>query len=174
MTPEGSPPCYDTYPLWAVLVSNAVSVSTYAIGAFLMFQAGTFWLFLYLVFIAALEIRLLSGHCVDCTYYRKVCAFGKGKVSAFFFPRGDPGRFCGQKITWIDILPDFLVSLAPMGAGILLLIGRFDWLIFLLVVALFLLGFVGNGLVRALIACRFCRQRELGCPAEQLFRKPQP
>ncbi|MDD1657271.1 MAG: hypothetical protein LUQ41_02290 [Methanomicrobiales archaeon] len=174
MAPEGSSHCHDPYPLSAVIVSNAVSISTYAIGAYLMFRAGIFWMFLYVAFVVALEIRLLKYHCVDCTYYGKVCAFGKGKISAFFFPRGDPGRFCGRKITWIDILPDFLVSLVPMGAGILLLTWRFDWVILILVIILFLLGFVGNGLVRGLIACRFCRQRELGCPAEQLFGKPQP
>ncbi|MBS1194716.1 MAG: hypothetical protein H6R30_54 [Methanomicrobia archaeon] len=92
-------------------------------------------------------------------------------VSAWFFPRGDPARFCQRKISRIDILPDFLVTLVPMATGILLLIWQFDPLILILVVALFLLGFAGTGLVRTRIACRFCRQRELGCPAEQLFGK---
>jgi len=29
----------------------------------------------------------------------------------------------------------------------------------------------GNYLVRSRIACKYCKQRELGCPAEKLFRK---
>ncbi|MDD1653685.1 MAG: hypothetical protein LUQ64_03980 [Methanomicrobiales archaeon] len=174
MSPEGAPPCLDRYPLWAVAVSTAVTVSTYAIGAYLMFRAWPPLALGYLVFLLALEIRLLKDHCVDCTYYGKVCAFGKGVVSAWFFPPGDPARFCGGKISWIDILPDFLVTLVPVATGILLLIGRFDWLILTLVAALFLLGFAGTALVRTRIACRFCRQRELGCPAEQLFGKKKP
>jgi hypothetical protein len=171
MSPEGSPPCRDRYSLWAVAASTAVSVSTYLIGAYLMYRAWPPLALCYLAFVLFLEIRLLKDHCVDCAYYGKVCAFGKGVVSAWFFPRGDPARFCQRKISWIDILPDFLVTLVPMATGILLLIGQFDPLILILVVALFLLGFAGTGLVRTRIACRFCRQRDLGCPAEQLFGK---
>jgi len=171
MSPEGSPTCLDRYPLWAVAASTAVSVSTYLIGAYLMYRAWPPLALCYLAFVLFLEIRLLRGHCVDCAYYGKVCAFGKGVVSAWFFPRGDPARFCQRKISRIDILPDFLVTLVPMATGILLLIWQFDPLILILVVALFLLGFAGTGLVRTRIACRFCRQRELGCPAEQLFGK---
>jgi hypothetical protein len=35
----------------------------------------------------------------------------------------------------------------------------------------FLLTFIGNGLVRGSLACKYCKQREIGCPAEQLFNK---
>ncbi len=171
MTPEGSPPCLDRYPPWAVAASPAVSASPWVRGAYLMYRAWPPLAPCYLAFVLFLEIRLLRGHCVDCTYYGKVCAFGKGGVSARFFPRGDPARFSRRKISWIDILPDFLVTLVPMATGILLLIRQFDWLILILLAALFLLGFAGTGLVRTRIACRFCSQRELGCPAEQLFGK---
>jgi hypothetical protein len=173
MNPEVSLPCLDRYPPWAVVASNAVSISTWIIGAYLMFQAWPPLALIYLAFILVLEIRLLRSHCVDCAYYGKVCAFGKGLVSAWFFPRGDPARFCQRKISWIDLLPDFLVTLVPMAAGILLLIRQFDWLILALVAVLLILGFAGTGLVRTRIACRYCRQRELGCPAEQLFGKPR-
>jgi len=171
MSPDNSAPCLDRYPAWAVAVCTAVSVTTYVIGAYLMYRAWPPLAMAYLAFVLFLEIRLLRGHCVDCAYYGKVCAFGKGVVSAWFFPRGDPARFCQRKISWIDILPDFLVTLVPMATGILLLVWQFDWLILTLVVILFLLGFAGTGLVRTRIACRYCRQRELGCPAEQIFGK---
>jgi hypothetical protein len=171
MSPEGSSPCLDRYPLWAVAVSNGVSLAAYVIGAWLMYLAWPPLALLYLAFVLVLEIRLLKGHCVDCAYHGKVCAFGKGVVSAWFFPRGDPARFCQREITWIDILPDFLVTLIPVATGILLLVRQFDWLILTLVVALILLGFAGTALVRTRIACRFCRQRQRGCPVEQLFGK---
>jgi hypothetical protein len=34
-----------------------------------------------------------------------------------------------------------------------------------------MLACVGNGFIRVSLACKFCRQRELGFPAEQLFDK---
>jgi hypothetical protein len=72
---------------------------------------------------------------------------------------------------WKDIVPDFLVFMIPVLAGILLLIQEFTWIVLILIIALFLLGFLGNALVRGQLACRYCKQREIGCPAEQLFDK---
>ena len=51
--------------------------------------------------------------------------------------------------------------LALVGASILAVL--------VLVAVLLILGFPGTAFVRGQLACRFCRQRELGCPAEQLF-----
>jgi len=50
-----------------------------------------------------------------------------------------------------------------------LLIQEFTWIILILIIALVLLGFLGNALVRGQLACRYCKQREIGCPASQLF-----
>jgi hypothetical protein len=74
-------------------------------------------------------------------------------------------------MTWKDIVPDFLVSVVPITIGIAILVRSFDWTILLLMVALFLLGFFGNALVRTNLACKFCKQREIGCPAQKLFDK---
>jgi hypothetical protein len=64
-----------------------------------------------------------------------------------------------------------MVSLIPLGVGITMLIRSFSWLLLLPMVTLGFLGSAGTGLVRGQIACKYCRQRELGCPAEQLFSK---
>jgi len=69
------------------------------------------------------------------------------------------------------ILPDLLVFLIPLIIGIALLIMSFDWLILVLVVALAVLSSLGNGYIRGSFACKYCRQREIGCPVEQLFNK---
>jgi hypothetical protein len=45
--------------------------------------------------------------------------------------------------------------------------------ILILILALLLLGFMGNALVRGQLACRYCKQREIGCPATQLFTKTE-
>ncbi|MFC1905310.1 hypothetical protein ACFLXL_00695 [Chloroflexota bacterium] len=45
----------------------------------------------------------------------------------------------------------------------------FNWLLLSIVLALLLLTFIVNGFIRGSLACKYCRQREIGCPAEQLF-----
>ena len=162
---------YENYPFWIVFFSNLVSIAIYLIGAFIIYRIGLVWLILYLFFIGALEFRLMKGHCTDCYYYGKTCAFGKGRISSMFFKKGNANKFCKKQMTWKDILPDFMVSLIPVIVGITLLIIRFNWIIMILVILLFLLTFTGNGFVRGSLACKYCKQRKLGCPAEQLFHK---
>jgi hypothetical protein len=72
-------------------------------------------------------------------------------------------------VTKKDLAPDFLLFMIPVLAGILLLVRGFSWTDLIFVIALLVLGFAGNALVRGQLACRYCRQREIGCPAEQLF-----
>jgi hypothetical protein len=167
----GDPKSYDQYPVWMVLVSNLLSLLVYGIGAVILSQIGLVWLILYVLFIIILEFRLVRGHCVDCYYYGKTCAFGKGRLSAMLFEKGAQERFNKMTITWKDIVPDFLVFIIPVLVGIALIIRTFSWILLLLIIALFILGFVGNALVRGQIACRYCRQREIGCPAQRLFDK---
>jgi hypothetical protein len=90
-------------------------------------------------------------------------------LSRAFFPRGQPELFNQKKITWKDIVPDFLIFIIPILAGIILLIQDFMWIVLILIITLFFLGFLGNALVRGQLACRYCKQREIGCPAAQLF-----
>jgi len=162
---------YENYPAWIILVSNLMSIAIYLAGAFIIWQAAGIWVLLYLAFIGYLEIRLLKGHCVDCYYYGKMCAFGQGKLSSMFFRKGDSKQFCKKQMSWKDIAPDFMVSLIPMIIGAWMLITAFSWLILSLIILLFVLSFPGNAFVRGKLACRYCRQRELGCPAEKLFQK---
>ena len=162
---------HENYPLTTVLASNLVPLLIYIIGAFILFRLGIIWVLGYVIYIIVLEYRLLSGHCVDCYYYGKTCAFGKGRVSSLFFKKGSPEKFCRMQLTWKDIVPDFLTFIIPFVAGLALLVLEFSWTLLTLVIALLLLGFAGNALVRGQLACRYCRQREIGCPAERLFDK---
>ena len=154
-----------------VLGSNLLSISMYLIGAAILYQIGLIWLVLYVLFILLLELRLVKGHCVDCWYYGRTCAFGKGRLSCMFFPKGTPEQFKKQTITWKDIVPDFLVFIIPLLVGIALLIHDFSWILLVLIIILFFLGFMGNAVVRSQLACRYCRQREIGCPAQRLFER---
>lgn len=165
------PGCKENYPLWIVFTSNLVSLLIYGIGGYILFQVGIIWVILYLIFVLIFEFRLISRHCTDCYYYGRTCAFGKGRLSALFFKKGSPEKFTGMTITWKDIVPDFLLFIIPVLTGILLLIQGFTWTILILIIGLLLLGFAGNALVRGQLACRYCKQREIGCPATQLFNK---
>ena len=162
---------FEDYPCWIVIISNLVSIATYLAGALIVYQLGIVWLVLYLIYILALEVKLLKKSCVNCYYYGKCCAFGKGKISSLFFKKGNPNRFIKRKIAWKDMIPDFMVSLIPFIVGIILLIVNFNLLILVSIILLIILASAGNGFVRGSLACRFCRQREIGCPAEKLFRK---
>ena len=165
------PNCHENYPFWIVLISNLLSIAICAIGAYLISRLGAIWLVLYLLFILVQEIKLLKGHCVSCYYYGKYCAFGKGKLSSLLFKKADPKKFARMQLTWKDLLPDFMVSLIPIIVGVVLLIRAFSWLVLALILILLLLTFIGNGAVRSSLACKYCKQRKLGCPAEKLFDK---
>jgi hypothetical protein len=170
LTTNGSA-CYDKYPFRIVFISGLFSLLLYAAGAYIMFRAGWIWLLLYILYILWLEGRLLTKSCVNCYYYGKVCAFGKGKLCAVFFKQGDTKKFNEAKITWASMLPDLLVALAPVVTAIVLMVIDFSWVILVLMLVVIILTSAGNGFVRGSLACKYCRQREIGCPAVQLFDK---
>jgi len=163
-------PTYESYPAWVVVVSNLVSCAIIAIGGYVL---ATLWVWLlvpYLLYCLWLEVRLLRTACVDCTYYGKACAFGKGKLCALVFAKGDPQRFASREASWVAVLPDFLVSIVPLIGGIVLLVmNGWDWLIVVLLVLLIALAFGVTPVVMGSLACRHCKQKELGCPAYELF-----
>jgi hypothetical protein len=163
--------CYENYPFWIVLFSNIVSIAIYAAGAIVLFQISWILMALYILYILLLEIMLLRKSCVNCYYYGKFCAFGQGKLCSLFFKKGDTNKFAHKIMTWKDIAPDFMVSLIPIVAGIILLIIDFNWLVLAMVLVVILLTFIGNGFVRGSLACKYCKQRKAGCPAERLFNQ---
>jgi len=162
---------YERFPVPVVCLSNLLAVSIYAIGIYIMARCGILWVVLYLIYCGLFELRLLRYHCVNCYYYDKVCAFGKGKLSALLFKKGEPQKFAEKQIKWLDLLPDFLILLFPLIGGIVLLVTDFNWPILVLLILLLALSFPGNAFIRGSFACKYCKQKELGCPAEELFNK---
>jgi len=154
-----------------VTIADVVALGIYTIGAYIMFKLGSIWGWLYLFYCLLVEIRVMRISCIHCYYYGKWCGLGKGKLAAFLFRKGDPKRFLEKDITWKDLIPDFLVSLIPFILGIYLLFKGFGWLMLILILLLLLLTTFGNGFARGNFACKYCKQRELGCPAEKLFAK---
>jgi hypothetical protein len=161
---------FENFPLRMVLICNLVGLAIYGIGLFLMACMGIVWGVLYAAYCVWMEWRILSGSCRSCYYFGKLCGFGRGRLCPWFFPKGEHGLSTKQ-LSWRNVVPDFLVSLIPLCVGIILLLRSFSWLVMLLIITLVGLGSVGTGLIRGQIACKYCKQRELGCPAEQLFSK---
>lgn len=165
------PKPYERFPMPIVFLSNLLSISIYAIGIYILAQCGIWWAVLYLAYCGWFEVKLLWHSCVNCTYYDKVCGFGKGKLCAMLFKKGDPQKFAEKEFKWLDLLPDFLVSIFPLIGGIVLLIMDFNWIILILLIVLLVLTSGGNAFIRGSYACKYCKQKELGCPAEKLFNK---
>lgn len=163
--------CYENYPWWIVLISNLVSLSTYIIGAYILYGLGLIFTVLYLLYCLLMEIRLLKSGCVNCYYYGKTCGFGKGRLSAMFFKQGDNFQFTQRELGWKDMIPDLMVTIFPLIGGIILLITDFSWIVLFLMVCLVILATAGNAFIRGSLTCSRCKQRELGCPAEKLFQE---
>ena len=165
----GQTSTFERFPIGMVVLCNLVSLLIVGIGAYLFVGLSVWLLVPYLLYWLVMETRVLRRSCVNCAYYGKVCGFGKGKLCSMVFKKGDPKRFAEDSISWIAVLPDFLIFGFPLVGGIVSLIRDFSWPILILVVALVALSFVGNAVIRGSLACRHCRQREIGCPASRLF-----
>jgi hypothetical protein len=161
---------FETYPLRIVVLSNFVSLTIYSLGFLIIFKTDTIYALFYLLNVLILELNLIKNHCTSCFYWGKTCGFGKGRISALFFKKGDPAKFCNHSFKWKDMIPDLLVSLIPLVTGIVLLIADFNFLLLFAVLLLILLTTSGNGFIRGKLTCRYCKQSELGCPAQLLFK----
>jgi membrane protein implicated in regulation of membrane protease activity len=162
---------YENFPIWIPLLACVLSLSIYALGAYIFWLLGIAFMILYIIFCLWIELRIFKGSCVNCYYYGKICGLGRGKLCAMLFKKGNPERFIEKEISWKDLIPDFLVLIFPLVGGIIILIRDFTWLILFLMVILVMLYMAGNAVIRGSLACKYCKQKELGCPAEQLFNK---
>ena len=161
--------CYESFPAWIVVLCNLVGNSIYAVGAYILSRFGIWVSAAYLLYCLWMEIGVLRKSCVNCTYYGQVCAFGKGKLCSLLFKQGDPQAFASTEVSWYKLLPDLLVSIIPVVGGVVLLARQFSWLLLGALAILVVLSSVGNAFVRGSFACKYCRQREIGCPAANLF-----
>lgn len=162
-------PNLERYPVWVVMIANLVPFSLYLSGFLIMSRLGWIVAVSYLIFVALIEFRVISRHCINCYYWGKLCAFGKGRISSLFFKKGNAAKFCEKEMAWKDMIPDLLVSAIPVVTGVILLIIKFDLRLLVPLLILILMTTMGNAFVRGKLACKYCKQREIGCPADKLF-----
>lgn len=163
--------CYENYPLWVPLLSTLTSLAIYITGAYIIGRFGILWAVLYLVYCGFIEFWVLKRSCVNCYYYGKICAFGKGKLCASLFKQGDSRKFAEKEVKWYDLLPDFMVIIIPLVVGITYLALAFNWIVLVWIILQVFVFFVGTAVIRGSLACKHCKQGELGCPAAKAFFK---
>ena len=160
---------YESFPVGAVILCYLVTLLTYAVGAYVLAGFGVLVSILYLSYCVWIEVRILRASCTGCYYYGKLCGLGRGRLCSLFFKRGDPQRFVEREVSWTNVLPDFLVAIIPIFGGIILLVKDFSWPLLAMLVILVFLYFGGSAVIRGSFACKYCKQREIGCPAQELF-----
>lgn len=162
---------YENFPVWIPLLSCVLSLSIYALGTIIFSRLAILLAVLYLIFCLWLELKIFQKSCANCYYYGKMCGLGRGKLCALLFKKGNPEEFINKEISYKEILPDLLLLIFPLVGGIIILIRDFTWPVLILIVMLAVLSSGGNAIMRGSLACKFCKQKELGCPAQQLFEK---
>ncbi len=166
------PEIFDQYPPWMVFLTAKLTLLVYGSGAFIMFRLNILTGYLYILYVLLLEFYLYKEACPNCCYYGKLCAFGKGKLAAIFFKKGDPKKFGKRKLTWKDFIPQILVVLIPVIVGISLLISRgFHPITLAAMLYPVFSWFVLNPIIYGKIACIHCKQGSKCCPALEFFSK---
>ena len=126
---------------------------------------------LYLIYCFGVEMLVVFRSCKHCYYHGKVCGLGKGKIASVVTKKDDPKKFTERKVTFSDLVPDFLVAIFPIVGGIILSILDFSLIRIGMIILLVVLSVGGTAVIRGSFACKYCKQREIGCPAEQFFSK---
>jgi hypothetical protein len=145
----------------------------YAYGAYLLLALHPAASALYLVYCAAVEVNVMYRSCRSCVYYGKRCAFGRGWLAARLFTPGDPVSFSNRDVSALTLIPDFLVTIIPVVGGLVSLFFAFSWLTLALIIIFLVVFLTGTATVRGRVACKYCAQREHGCPANDMFNKPK-
>ncbi|MFH1101999.1 MAG: hypothetical protein V1726_08215 [Methanobacteriota archaeon] len=109
--------------------------------------------------------------CKNFYYYGRVCGLGKGKIAPVCTRKGDGKKFTERVVTFSDLIPDFLVTIFPVVGGIILSIFDFSLLRVGLIIVLMVWSVGGTAVLRSSLVCTHCKQREIGCPAQQFFSK---
>ncbi len=162
---------YENYPIQIPLLAVFISFLTYLLGAYIIAGFGVIFAILYLVYCFSMELFVVLRSCKNCYYHGKLCGLGKGWVAPWFCKKGNTEKFADRDISFFQLIPDFLVGIIPIVAGIILLVQNFSLLILGLIILLFLLFFGGTAIIRGKLVCKFCKQKEIGCPADKLFNK---
>lgn len=160
---------YENFPYWIALLAIIFSLISYILGALILIGFGIIIVILYLIYCFGTELMIIFMSCKYCYYYGKVCGLGKGIVTPLFTKKGDPKKFIEKEISWLHLIPGFLVVIIPIIGAIILLILNFSWVLLLMLFIIVIIYFGSAAFIRGSFTCKYCKQREIGCPAYKLF-----
>ena len=162
---------YENFPLWIPLIAIVVSIVSYIVGAVILIGFSIIVAILYLIYCLGVEMLVVFRSCKHCYYYDRVCGLGKGKIASLVTKKGDPKKFTEREVHFSDLVPDFLVAIFPIVGGIILSILDFSLIRIGMIILIVIISVGGNAVIRGSFACKYCKQREIGCPAQQFFSK---
>ena len=161
----------EKYPIKTVLIFWIVNLLSFVFGFYIISKLNLYLGVLYIIYILILEFKVYKEGCVICCYYGKRCAFGRGLIASKFFKKGDNKKFCDRKLSWKGMIPEILVLLIPIVIGVYFLVKDFNYLMLVFVIYLALIWFVFNALFYGKLACCYCKQGSICCPAKKFFNK---
>jgi len=162
---------YTNFPLWIPLIAILLSIISYSIGAIILNGLSIIYSIIYLFYCLFVETMVIYRSCKNCYYYGRICGLGKGKIAPYFVIKGDTKKFTERDISPLHLLPDFMVVIIPLAGGIYLLITNFSFTILAMMICLSIIFFGGTAVLRTNYACKHCKQRTIGCPADTMFNK---
>ncbi len=162
---------YESFPLYIVFLASVVTILIYGLGFYILIGISIWIGILYLLYCLRIEFMILKRSCVNCYYYDKFCGLGKGKLAPLFFKKGDPKKFAQRELAWYTLIPDFMVNIFPIAGGIILLARDFSWSLLAIFTIFIIISFGGTAVIRGQFACKYCKQKEIGCPAAEMFEK---
>lgn len=162
---------YEDFPLWIPLIAVLVSVISYGIGAMILSGFGIIFALLYIIYCIFVELYVIFRSCKDCWYYGRICGLGKGKIAPLFVKKGDTKKFADRDISTVHLIPDFMLVIFPLIGGVILLVLDFSFVLLGLLIILAIIFFSGTALIRGTFACKYCKQKDIGCPADEIFNK---
>ena len=162
---------YENFPLRIPFIAIFVSIISYSIGAVILSGLSIIFSVFYLFYCLGVELLVILRSCKDCWYYGKICGLGKGKIASLLVKKGNPKNFADRDISLVHMLPDLMVVILPLLGGVILLILDFSILVLSLMVVLIVFFFGGTAFIRGNFACKYCKQKNIGCPADAIFNK---
>ncbi|MDO8886570.1 hypothetical protein [Candidatus Oleimmundimicrobium sp.] len=140
------------YPFYTPFLRTILNIIVFLIGAYIIFSE--FGMSIFLVYFAYCLIAffyLMNNRCVRCYYHGKFCSTGIGKVAGIY-KKDTVNKFI--KGQWQNIFL-FLVPFIPFVTLIVLIIFKFTWHRFFLLLLLF--GVVSLTLFEHLtLGCTHC------------------
>lgn len=161
---------YESYPLHIVILFILVSLLVFFSGLYLLYLIYPLLSLVFLLYLIYLEVSIYREGCRYCYYYGKRCAFLRGKIVKLFLKKGDPKKFSEKTVSFKDFIPNSLVNIIPLIAGIYLLIKDFNWIILIIAIYPVIILFIGNPILFGKLACPRCKQA-VNCPVCEFFKK---